>query len=319
MNLQAFADHGSNSTYDNLFNRYSRVCFTAKEYPLLFFTLLWQRLKKNNTGISIRYTDIHNQNYAQFVAQCSVSFLGQRCLYWLANISADTQLDKKIEHYIAHYEGPNTLLFFSSEQLFEKHETSALIVDLPDQVSLADALLISRIMQYDAISHTRFIEEIFKKTKTISLETCCLLLEYASLLSGDSKTFFDEYFHILVAPQQSLFTLSQYFFAKQEKHFFAYWNQIKETYSLPFWCSFWSEQLWRAYHYSYYMKNNNSAGARAVSFRLPFSFLKKDWQTITRGQLQRAHGDIYVLDHAIKNGGNLGMFDLFYVAFFSNH
>ena len=92
MNLQIFSDHGSNTTYDHLFNRYSRICFTAKKYPLLFFTLLWRQCKKHSSDIPIRYVDIHKKNYAKFIEQCSVSFLGQRYVYWLADISSDTNL-----------------------------------------------------------------------------------------------------------------------------------------------------------------------------------------------------------------------------------
>ena len=64
------------------------------------------------------------------------------------------------------------------------------------------------------------------------------------------------------------------------------------------------------------MKNNNNTAARTVSFRLPFSFLKKDWRMITGTQLQRAHEEIYNLDHAFKNSGSFDMLDLFYLTFF---
>lgn len=316
MNLQTFADQYGTSSFHEFAQHYSRICFVGKEYPLLLFSSLWRALKRKNNRAPVRYLDISKQDYASVIAQLQVSFLGQHQCYWLADISiADAHNYKMLEKYLIDYAGPNTVLFFTPQTIKNKNTDQKIEVILPDSLEMADALAVARLLDCNMPAYTRFIQDLFKHIKTIPIDSFCLLLEYGSLIGGDTKSFFDDYLFTLVVPQQSLFTLSQYFFAKQEQQFFSYWAQLKDVYSPLFWCSFWSEQLWRAYHFINFTKQNNSTAARAMSFRLPFSFLKKDWHTIVPRDLQQAHERIYAIDHALKNGGDPGMLDLFYAQF----
>jgi hypothetical protein len=113
-------------------------------------------------------------------------------------------------------------------------------------------------------------------------------------------------------PELSLFTLSQYFFARDGMRFFKQWSILKDQYAAPFWISFWSEQLWRASSFIELSEQHNFAEAKRISFKLPFSFIQRDWKNVTVQELKRAHDVLYHCDCAIKNGGDPNVLELFY-------
>lgn len=168
----------------------------------------------------------------------------------------------------------------------------------------------------DASVYKTFALLLFKKYKTISLDTACLVLQYVQVLGSAQRDFMNEWLDALIVPQQSLFLLSQYFFARQPTSFFVQWSKLVDAYSPQFWCVFWSEQLWRAYHYVYLTRQGNISTAREAGFRLPFSFLRKDWRTLPLNNIKKAHERMYEIDFSLKNGGDSGVFDLFYSQFF---
>jgi hypothetical protein len=122
----------------------------------------------------------------------------------------------------------------------------------------------------------------------------------------------------VVAPAQSMFNLSTYLFQKNGDKFFELWKRIAESYSAPFWVAFWSEQLWRASMFVTLNKQRKYNDARKIAFRLPFSFINRDWHNYSADELAAAHDFIYRLDGRLKNGGSDIGLDLFYAQFLSN-
>ena len=65
-------------------------------------------------------------------------------------------------------------------------------------------------------------------------------------------------------------------------------------------------------------RNTLSHGdAKQISFRLPFTFVQKDWRSYSIRELKNAHQFIYTLDYDFKHGSTMA-FDLFFSKFFSN-
>ena len=105
----------------------------------------------------------------------------------------------------------------------------------------------------------------------------------------------------IVAPDYSLFMLSTFFFGKKKKSFFALWLGVKDLYPEAFWTSYWSEQIFRAYGYSQYAKRQDFTKAKKIGYRLPFSFIQKDWRSVEQSALVKAHQSIYSADWHAKN------------------
>ena len=65
------------------------------------------------------------------------------------------------------------------------------------------------------------------------------------------------------------------------------------------------------------MKKNDRVGAKKISYRLPFSFLNRDWRKFSLEELKGAHSFLYTLDYKLKNNCEPGYLDLFYMKLFN--
>ena len=65
-------------------------------------------------------------------------------------------------------------------------------------------------------------------------------------------------------------------------------------------------------------QKNNIIDARKMSYRLPFSFIQKDWKNTSLNELSSLHSMIYDIEWRIKNGGSEEHFDLLFYTFFKS-
>jgi hypothetical protein len=105
-----------------------------------------------------------------------------------------------------------------------------------------------------------------------------------------------------VTPQASLFALSDAIFQKNKKLALPLWHSVRDTFSIQFWLSFWSEQTWRAYWYIILMRAGRVSDAKKIAYRLPYSFIQKVWRQYDPNALIKAHAFLYDIDSASKNG-----------------
>jgi hypothetical protein len=96
------------------------------------------------------------------------------------------------------------------------------------------------------------------------------------------------------------------------------WVTIKDTYPLQFWIVFWSEQVFRAYHFIGYKKSKQLLHAKKIAYRLPYSFIQKDWMNLSLDSLQQIHHMMYELDFRYKNGASELYLDHAFSTFFNN-
>jgi DNA polymerase III delta subunit len=132
------------------------------------------------------------------------------------------------------------------------------------------------------------------------------------VLGKGSAQFSRDWLPDMIVPELSLFSLSQALFDRKPSSFFKLWKQFSQKYSVPFWITFWSEQLWRAYCYVRLQKNGKEAEAKKIGYRLPFSFLNRSWRNYTLEELKTYHHLLYEIDYQVKNGGSAYALDLFY-------
>lgn len=298
--------------------RYLVTYFQTESYPIIFSLLLRNYIRTNYNASLYTYS-LADESVSALQIQLETYFLGSSLSYWLTHSLGDLEKakQKEITRYIKQYQGPHTVICFGQEELTGTHINTVII---PQSITkeILYTLLPMLGMQRTAREEL-FIKKLGTYQATLSLDTACLLLYYGRLLNRNQyDEFFNYWFGQLVDSKQSLFKLSQLFFAKQAGPFFKEWQQIRQSYATQFWISFWSEQIWRAYNFIYLARAHNWIEAKKISARLPFSFMQRDWKQIKLDELYNAHQSLYTLDYKLKHGVSEIGLELFYNTFFLN-
>ena len=315
MDLRTFLTQATEAEF---FFQQSVIHFSGPSYPLLFFSALMHRIKE---VVSERYTLIALQqlDLEQLKAQLSVQFLGQTHLYWCGDIT--TLETKKLKDFLAlvqDYKGPHVIGFFYEKEKIGRQRKGQCQITLPSELNKAFVVqLYSYLFPFRNQLPDSNLTALFKRSGSLDLESACLLMHYLSLLSGAHINYFiDEWLDKVLVPNRSLFMLSTYLFAQKAKPFFELWQAIEHEYPIQFWVSFWSDQLFRATCFIKLAQKNKFLEAKKIAYRLPFTFIKKDWRSFSPKTLTCAHNFLYQLDYRLKNGSSDIWLELFYQKFF---
>jgi hypothetical protein len=225
----------------------------------------------------------------------SMSFLGERKIYFLGNMSA---VDAAVLTWCHAYQGPHLIVYYSSQTSPQPH---TLHIVIPETVSVHDYGQIMPLL-YKTPADSNFFNEVHRSIKQIDLDTACGLMHYQTLLGKRYQEFTQEWLPKIAPSAASLFTLSTHFFARDKEQFLKLWQMTQPQYAEEFWTSYWSEQLW---HASLFMIQANSVGAEKAAKttnRLPFSFVQRDWKKYSINQMATAHENLLRIDSQLKNG-----------------
>jgi len=291
--------------------------FHGASYPILFFAKFIEQIKKQ---YYLEVIDVVEQDFSANMSRLQTSFLGQSVFYWLKNgPELDEKKANKIVTYLQEYQGPHTVICFLQTKSKPTASTDSLVIDMDEvKVDRECFALIMRFMQpsLDAKKLNPVVKYISSRRLSISLDEVCLISQYLSVCTTVGDDFL-EWLDTILFPDKALFTLSQSFFSKNISSFHAQWQNQSPVYAEAFWLSFWSEQLWRACAVIDLYEKKEFSQAKTMAFRLPFSFIQKDWKKYTIAELRSAHDFVYGMDYQLKNGGESFCFDLFYSKFFS--
>ncbi len=310
--------HDFLTAYPTGFHNAPVTVFSAADehaIPLIFASLLIKDLKEK--GTSVTSLDVSKDSLGHISAHIETSFLGNECMYWLRGFQ---EIDKKsreqLYEYLSTYHGPHRLIIFDTEANLSKFFSKQLVVKIPSTITREIVLLLIRtVIQDERSAHS--LQLLCQSYQKVSLDQACMMHMYSAVLSKHEDAA--KHLEQILEPEQSLFMVSQYFFAKQSTQFFGCWERIEKTYPATFWTVFWSEQLWRAYHVRYFLDFGQPQHAKSMGFRLPFTYLQRDWKKTTRSELRTAHQWIYQLDLNLKNSHEIEAgFILFYTKFFLN-
>jgi hypothetical protein len=314
MNIFSFVDQASKPDF---FENRSVICFrgTTPPSPMFFFSFLIKEFK-DKSPIRVESLDLQDQDEATVKARLATSFLGSQTIYWLRDFDA---LDEKSfaawKHYVSTYNGPNVILFFTTRDAPLRAQD--LLVEVPCTIQKAAFVqMLEREKRGTAAHYAPIITELFTRVDSVSLDQAYALVRYINLVGTSQQEFITTWLDVLVIPEKSLFDLSTLFFAKDSKKFFIQWQKSADEYPAVFWATFWSEQIWRAYNFVLLSKQQQFALAKRVGFRLPFSFMQRDWKKHTPQELRDAHNFIYSVDFNLKNGCDDVALDLFYSKYF---
>lgn len=294
------------------------IFFTGEgeQPPLIFLRNFLYDIKSSGRHISI--IDVQEQPFSQVIAHFETTFLGNSVFFWVKNFQAlESKKRKEYIAYFSAYNGINTIAVFSNDEP-KKERDNTTVVGIP---LVVDGMLCKTLASWLVPKRNEVLIMQLNKMglhkKKISLDEACLLIQYGAVVGSGFQEFLREWFDKIIMPEGSLFLLSQAFFAKDVPSFLKQWQVLKPLYSDVFWTIYFSEQLWRAFHYIEAMKKNGS-DAKVLSVRLPFSFTKKDWRSVSIHELARAHENICGIDHEIKNGGATFSLELFFMQFLNN-
>ncbi|HJM68928.1 MAG TPA: hypothetical protein QGF02_03215 [Candidatus Babeliales bacterium] len=292
----------------------SLVCFSGTSYPLLFLAA-WQQKIKATTSQRFIVCDITKQDVSTLKGSLGTSFLGESCIYYLGDISQLPAKKKEVwELYLSSYTGPHCLIFFSDKPKLVTKNNKAIAVELPEWLNQKEYLEFLKLCwPAQDYARCRFLgNAVSKQYGRISLDEGYLLGHYGLLLGNNTSEFMDNWVEAIIPNEGSLFELSAALLSGKRNDFLHQYEALKDIYPLPFWISFWSEQLFRAIYYVQYKKENRLSDAKQVGFRLPFSFLQKDWRSASLNKLYRSHDLLYKIDYDFKNGGSEVLLDNFY-------
>lgn len=289
------------------------ILFSAKEfYPLLFSSLF--TYIRSSFGFFPKKIMFQEVSFVEIQAQLETTFLGQKEFLWLGNISEIEEFffKKQIFSVCKTYKGPHVLLGFISSEDKDNFKNQP-IIDLDELSTQEKNMFFSEIFSQNIVTRA---QDFLKNFPKASFDQIIIIFYYTAVLSKNTHNQFkQEWLSKIVALESSLFELAQYFFARKSEQFWNIWHKVKEDYAAPFWTAFWSEQLWRAYYVIDLYKQNRIVEAKQLSFKLPFSFLQKDWKHISLNELTKAHDFLYQGDYSSKNGSSDYFLEVFYASF----
>lgn len=298
-------------------HEYPVVCFQSESYPALFFSVLFRHPYFRNVVQSLPTLLVFEEirKYAE------TTFLGMHSCYFIGSIdNAEKMNNRKLLAYLTTYQGPNTLIFFQNAGALKKCPASWLSITIDQNQNKKNSKELVAFFSQKEMSKSvqQFVDNLFVYSPTLSVDEAVLLAQYAIVCGKPEPKFYAEWLPKILVSESSLFTLSQNFFAKNHEKFFAQWVSIAEQYAATFWISFWSEQLFRGHIFAQQMKQGKRILAKKISYKLPFSFIQKDWRSYLNNELKNAHDYLYYTDYRLKHNESSHGLDVFFVKFFTN-
>jgi hypothetical protein len=294
-------------------------CFIGQEYPLLWFSLLFTKLNRDHI-LPAPYQRIFftNDEKKTIQATLSQSILGNFSFFWFGNLAEEKETKSTQEFFASlyQYQGPHTIAFFVTKP--PKATTkNIVIITLPTELTPPQADSLVRLLAPNLDAKKKlFLKKACSSPSSLDLDTCCMLINYLELTGSKRLEDYEAFLLSIIGSTPSLSLLAEYFFARNTKSFFSVWSIIGKEYPDIFWIMFWSEQLWKAHHVIGYLTNKNFVAAKRMSFRLPYSFMNRDWQKTHTKELARAYEFLYHMDYALKTGSTFCALDLFYLNYF---
>jgi len=302
----------------SLWQAYSKVCFIVHDqFPILFFSQLITHVRSNFDGI-VEHLDLELQDQSTICSRIeNVGFLSSKTFYWLGNLSGlSSKKRKKWIEYVHGYSGSHVLGIALSQDDARLLDKEWFVVDIPPVVDRTDFELIARFFHPQKVAVYKRLARFVSPYSKMPLDKACLLLQYGQVLGNNVQQFCDEWLPMLIESEQSLFKVSEYLLSNRASDFFRLWAKVRSNYPDVFWIAFWSDTLWRAYHYIRAMQRHDLSEAKRMSYKLPFSFINGGWKKVDPLQLKRAHHFVYNLDYNLKNGTGTYGLELLYGKFF---
>lgn len=316
MNLNIFIEQIISAAYDTISLPYVTM-ITAQEYPVLFLSACAHQLQRNK--VLCENLDVVGMSVDTIQRILMTTFLGTSKIYVIAISSEiDAKHRARLFQFLSNYTGPHRVICCANSDDVVQY-TFASRIDIPVHVDKSLVQALAKLKGLQSNPHiNRYIIDLLQKQPALSCDMACMVLDYVLVLGKNTNQFFNDWFDRIVPRSESFFTLSQHFFAKEGRLFLASWDIVKHNYPIQFWISFWSDQIWRAACFVAMQNSNQLLEAKKISYKLPFSFIQKQYKRYTLAELQQAHTRLCSLDEQIKNGVSDDIFESWIITFITN-
>lgn len=248
------------------------------------------------------------------------SFLGNYFLYCIWDLE---QFPKNavtaLASYLAQYTGPHYIVLIS---VVGSPFSSAFA---RQTIAFPAALSPQQFTRFCTLWHTApaVLQQsiaLYTENNQVVLNQFAVALPYIpvlgkSLLPAFKKTYMPR---LMKLDSGSLFAFTDLFWQKNPALFYKQWILLKELYADHFWITFWSEQFFRAYAFTYCMEQHESQAAQQIATRkLSFVYSKKSWHTVDSALIRTLHCKLYTIDYNAKNGGTVAMIEHIYATWFA--
>jgi hypothetical protein len=288
--------------------------------PLSLLSPLCQKLAQN---LSLTLAPLSREQFNDHAAQgTQQQMFTPEQLFWLTQAHIDLTARETEQLYnIFKRATAQNRYFVYSPTLDEKKiisPASVLAIILPERCTQADASAVQQLLGIvlppakEAVVH-----EIMRQHERLTIDDVAMLIRYVSLTGVRDLPNARARLSELYQSDSSLFDLSSLFFAGKKKEFFSVWDQLYGNYPPVFWVSFWSDLVWRAYHFIMYQQNSKSAEAKKIGSRLPFNFVQQQWKTTNPERLLQAFHFLYEVDLRLKKSSEFCGLDLFFTRYFA--
>jgi hypothetical protein len=313
-----FSDFLKRAKENEFWNNVTFYGFLGESYPVLFFNFLYSFL---NSKKIVAFDIAQRGAVKEILPSLQQQFLGEKKFYWLGDQVEQVAKKNKKEliTFLSVYKGPNVISSFFSEEAVSKgfDEEKACFILLDTVLNYESFLALIDFFERDYSTKKKAqLKLFFDGSEGLSLDLSCMLLNYIDVAGMRTKKDVEHYVNILNPFSGSLFSLSQYFFARDSKRFFSLWSKMAASYPDIFWISYWSDQLWRAHNVVTLLTCGKNREARRFSFRLPYAFSNKDWKKSSAFELLNAYHFLFKADYGLKRGWSFCSLDLFFSKYF---
>ncbi len=248
------------------------------------------------------------------------TFLGQAHWYgiWDLELVSKNTISTFVD-YLMQYKGPHILIICSSadSSFMAEIKKSAFVV--PTELSTQQVAGLSTVLP-PRLFNAPTLQLIATRDASVPFVSLLAAMPYIPVLGRALIPLFKEQYlpRLIKSDMGSLFAFTDLLWQRKIAAFYAYWAEIRGLYAPQFWLSFWSDQFFRAYAYSYCMKRKETALAQQVAARkLSFIYIKSTWQSVPLDLLITVHEMIYRIDYSSKSGGTTDMIEYIYQRWFT--
>ena len=258
-------------------------------------------------AVGCSHIDLHEADDSTVARELGMSFLGQKYVYIAQGMYAlDKRTQKRMLSHIFTPSIAHHVVFFTDQNALVKQYIDAASIGMCVSCDTIDKDMFVRM--YHALFAQDFPRQllayVFQQHNQLRFEHAYLVMWYYYLLGKNFISWCQSWLPRVVAPKQSLFQLSEYFFQKNATRLWFSWYAFSSVYPHEFWVAFWSEHLWQAYVFITIAQEHTVARARSHVNKLPFAFMQRDWRSVSLNEITQAMTYIYTLDLYVKSGGN---------------
>lgn len=270
-----------------------------------FMHLIVQALARISQVPLIRSINLASEEGANITQRLAMSFLGVTEFYYLTG--AQELSDKKIEQLralLASYQGPHIALLALTKEDNKEFGDGILLTQEPTLQETVQLLALLEQQEQVRARIELFFTALYKRGYKFSLDEIARLLPYAQLVGARVDEFAAAVLPKVIASDHTLFELATAFFARDTETFKTLYEALAQEFQTPFWLTYFSEQAFRAYWYIVYKHAGKLVEAQKIGYRLPFSFLQKDWRHHDKDALLKLHDRLYQCDSDFKLGAS---------------